>query len=159
MRTATALWWATPELVLALDERLGPPVDAYVNGSQTWFSGDERAIEWRLHPVGAYQLPAGLSHYDLFEQVAGQLAGGADPEHLRLGGESRALGEIWDGLEAFPAYGDDLEPATLVQQVVDLLGIAPDLSGLVDHEPIGDAWEHSGGKVSIVKLLAEQLQV
>ncbi|MBM3674298.1 MAG: hypothetical protein FJW88_04975 [Actinobacteria bacterium] len=159
MRTATAIWWVSPELVLALDEHLGPPVDSYLNGSQTWFGGDERTIEWRLHPVGAYRAPAGCSHYDLWEQVVAQLSAGVNPERLTLGSESRALAGLWDGLEAFPAYDDEYEPATLAQVTVELLGIAPDLSGVVDHEPVGEAWERSHGEVSIIRLLADQLQV
>jgi hypothetical protein len=158
MRTATALWWITPELVLALDERLGPPVDSYVNGSQTWFTDEERTLEWRLHPVGGFTLPPGLSHYDLWEQVVAQLSGGADPDRLVLGGTTVALSGLWDGLECFPAYGDDLEPATVTRRATELLAIPPALSGLVDHEPIGDAWERAHGDVSIVALLAEQLQ-
>jgi hypothetical protein len=36
-------------------------------------------------------------------------------------------------------------------------GIAPDGSGLVDHDRIGDAWEMSHGNVSIVDALLNQL--
>ncbi|MSO37132.1 MAG: hypothetical protein EXQ69_02650 [Acidimicrobiia bacterium] len=158
MRTATALWWIQPEVVLALDGLLGPPVDAYVNGSQTWFSDEERTIEWRLHPVGGYRSPGSLSHYDLFESVVDQLVTGADPTQLKLGNQTRALSDIWDGLEAFPAFGDEFEPATLVRRTIELIGIAPDISGLVDHAPIGEEWERTGRKASIVQLLAAQLQ-
>ena len=37
-RTATAVWRLSPELVAALDAQLGPPVDGYVNGTQTWLT-------------------------------------------------------------------------------------------------------------------------
>ena len=39
-RTATCVWRADAALVLALDEHLGPPVDSYLNGSQTWITDD-----------------------------------------------------------------------------------------------------------------------
>lgn len=157
MLIATALWWTTPELVDALDGRLGPPVDSYVNGSQTWFSGEEQTLEWRLHPVAAFTMPAGLSHYDLWDRVVDELHGGRAPEALELGTEVRALATLWDGLECFPAYGDDLEPATLSARATDLLGVGPDLCGLVDHDTVGDAWEATRGKVSILRLLSDQL--
>ena len=37
------------------------------------------------------------------------------------------------------------------------LAVAPDRTGLVDHEAIGDAWERANGKVSIIALLISQL--
>jgi hypothetical protein len=40
----------------------------------------------------------------------------------------------------------------------DVLGIAPDASGLVDHERIGDAWEREPGSVSIMALLLDDLE-
>ena len=168
-------------MVLALDEHLGPPVDSYVNGSQTWLVGDEpndkpndkpndapndapndtgdpaMILEFRLHPVSGYRPPAGCSHYDLWETVVTQLSQGADAQELRLGNEARALDGLWDGLEAFPAYGDEIEPARLAAVVAAALAIAPDQTGLVDHEAIGDAWERANGKVSIVGLLIDQL--
>jgi len=159
-RTPTTLWWIAPEVVLALDERFGPPVDSYVNGSQTWLTthgpGDT-ALEWRLHPAAGYRKPAGLSHYDLWEQVIAQLSAGVEPEALVLGTEPRSLASLWEGLECFPAYGDEIEPATLTLAVTDALGRAPDVAGLVDHASVGDAWERSHGAVSIARLLADQL--
>src|SRR5256885_5917624 len=53
MRTASAVWRSSPELVLALDEQFGPPVDSYVNGSQTWpldKGPGGVALEWRGAP-------------------------------------------------------------------------------------------------------------
>jgi hypothetical protein len=164
----TAVWKISPELVLALDEHLGPPVDSYVNGSQTWLVGDEpndlnvtgdtaMILEFRLHPVSGYRPPAGCSHYDLWETVVTQLSHGADAPELRLGNEARPLNGLWDGLEAFPAYGDEIEPARLAAIATAALALAPDRAGLVDHEAIGDAWERANGKVSIVGLLIDQL--
>ena len=148
--------------MLALDEHLGPPVDSYVNGSQTWLVGDEAdegalILEFRLHPVSGYQPPAGCSHYDIWEAVTAQLSEGVDPQALQLGTEVRALSGLWDGLEAFAAYGDEIEPARLANLATAALTIGPDRAGLVDHEAIGDAWERSNGRVSIVALLIEQL--
>jgi hypothetical protein len=163
----TAVWRISPELVLALDEHLGPPVDSYVNGSQTWLVGDEPdkgtpdddalVIEFRMHPVAGYRLPAKFSHYDVWETVVTQLSQGVDPQALRLGSELRPLSGLWDGLEAFPAYGDEIEPARLAGLVTTALTLAPDRTGLVDHQAIGDEWERSNGKISIVALLIDQL--
>jgi hypothetical protein len=161
MRTASAVWRASPELVLALDERFGHPVDSYVNGSQTWLLDNGPGgvmLEWRLHPVAAYRAPAGLSHYDLWEQVVAQLQAGGDPSALVLGEDRRAVESLWEGLEAFAAYGDEIEPATLAQAASDALGRPPDATGLVDHERVGDAWERARGGVSIVSLLLEELR-
>jgi hypothetical protein len=85
------------------------------------------------------------------------LAGAGDPHALRLGDETRPLTSLWDGLECFAAYGDELEPQELAAMATEVLGRAPDGVGLVDHESIGDAWEAARGRVSIVALLLEQL--
>src|SRR4051812_8625642 len=140
MRTATAVWHVSPELVLAMHERLGTPVDCYVNGSQTWFTGDP-VLEWRLDPGAAYQPPEDISPYDLWDLVVDAIPAGASASALPLGAASVALTDLWDGLECFPAYGDELEPATLAQRVLETLGRPPDRSGLVDHDTIGDEWE------------------
>jgi hypothetical protein len=157
---ATTVWRIRPGVVLAANDRLGPPVDAYLNGSQTWFTeapgGAE--LEWRLHPVAGYRLPAGLSHYDLWDAVVDGLILGADPGALQLGQEVRPLHSLWDGLECFPAHGDDLEPPALAAAASAALGLAPDAAGLVDHDRIGDDWERARGAVSIVALLLEQLR-
>src|SRR3954454_6255916 len=161
-RVATTVWTITPELVLELDERLGTPIDSYVNGTQTWLttaagpSGDDIELEWRLHPVAGYRAPSGLSHYDLWEQVVAAISAGADPHALALGDETRPLTSLWDGLECYAPY-DDVEPVALTNFATDALGRPPDRAGLVDHERIGDAWEQSNGNVSLVALLLEQL--
>jgi len=149
---ATCLWSVTPELLLALDERFGEPVDAYVNGAQVWLRDDGpggAGLEWRLHPVAGFQRPAGISHSDLFETIV---------YALRTAGDLRApLDELWEGLEAFPGYGDELEPAPLAAAATAAIGIAPDAFGVVDHDRVGDEWERSGGRTSIVQALAAQL--
>jgi hypothetical protein len=160
-RTATCIWRVDAELVLALDERLGPPVDSYLNGSQTWITGDGPGgvdLEWRVHPVAGYRLPRELSHYDLWEHVVAALSVGVEPDSLSLGSEARTLRSLWDGLECFAAYGDDLEPAPLASSATTALGRAPDAAGLVDHEAIGTAWEQAKRTTSLVEMVFAELK-
>jgi hypothetical protein len=157
-RVATTVWTISPELVLALDAQLGLPVDSYLNGSQTWLVEDGPiTLEFRLHPIAGYRAPAGVSTYDLWETIVGQLSATADPHALRFGDEVRPLTAMWDGLECYEAYGEDLEPSRLAAAATAQLGRAPDRFGLVDHQAIGDAWEQANGAVSIVALLLAQL--
>ncbi|HET7486401.1 MAG TPA: hypothetical protein VFJ85_00630 [Acidimicrobiales bacterium] len=145
------VWRISPELVLALEARFGEPTDAYVNGSQVWLRDDGPGgltLEWRLHPVAGYRRPAGVGTYDVFPAAALALATG----------EAAGLDALWDGLEAFPAFGDETEPAPLQRAAVDALGIQPDAAGLVDHGPVGDRWERTGGRVSVVEDLLRQLE-
>jgi hypothetical protein len=149
----TCVWRITPQVVIALDDRFGDPVDAYVNGSQVWLRDDgpgQVTLEWRLHPVAGYRRPPTMATDEVFPASALALARG---EELAVPVEA-----LWDGLEAFPAYGDELEPAPLAATVTAVLGIPPDASGLVDHDAVGDAWERSDGAVSIVGALLDQLQ-
>ncbi len=145
-RTPACVWRVSAEVIAALDERLGDPLDSYVNGSQTWLLDNGphgMTLEWRLHPVAKYRRPTGVDTYDVFRRaVDGRLD----------------ANDLWDGLEAFPAYGDDVEPAVLASYCVDALGIAPDAAGLVDHEPVADAWERSRGGTSIIEGLMQQLR-
>jgi hypothetical protein len=160
MRVATTVWRVSPDLVQTVDERLGPPVDGYVNGTQTWLTDSGPGgvtLEWRLHPVSGYRAPAGVGPYELWDAVTGQLAVGADPASLPLGNERRPLTSLWDGLECFAVDADDIEPAPLARATTETLGRAPDASGLVDHDRIGSAWERAKGKVSLVALLFEEL--
>lgn len=147
----SCVWRVTSELIVALDERFGDPVDCYVNGSQTWLRDDgpgNEAIEWRLHPVPGYATPAGLSHYDVFPTVALAASGM---------GEGPSPTGLWDGLEAFPAYGDELEPAPLASALARALGVPVDASGLVDHDRVADDWEQAAGMLSITEALLAQL--
>jgi hypothetical protein len=150
--TPTCVWRITPGLVVALDDRFGEPVDAYVNGSQVWLREDGPngvTLEWRLHPVAGYRRPAGLGTYEVFAAVALAVAAGAEPP--------APPDTLWEGLEAFAAYGEEVEPATLAAAAGDALGIHPDAAGLVDHRAIGDEWERTGGRTSIVAALMAQL--
>src|SRR5579875_3969654 len=115
---ACALWRARPEVVVALDDRFGEPMDAYVNGSQVWLRDDGPGgvtLEWRLHPVAGYRRPAGLGTYEVFSSVSLALATGATPP--------APLETLWDGLEVFAAYGDPLEPAPLARAATEALGL------------------------------------
>jgi hypothetical protein len=148
---AAAVWRARPDLIVALDDRFGEPVDAYVNGSQVWLREDGPGgvtLEWRLHPVASYRRPATTGTYEVFSAAALALSTGAPPP--------APLSELWDGLEAFAAYGDDLEPQPLAAAAAQALGIEPDACGLVDHEDIADEWERTGGGVSVIADLLRQ---
>jgi hypothetical protein len=150
--TPTCLWRINDALVTALDARFGEPTDAYVNGSQTWLRDDGpggEAIEWRLHPVAGFRRPDDLGVHELFESVAFALATGEPP--------LASPASLWDGLEAFAAYGDEVEPAPLAAALGEALGIAPDAFGLVDHQRLGDDWESSHGELSLLDALLAQL--
>ena len=154
-RVPSCVWRISEAVVLALDERLGQPVDSYVNGAQTWLREDgpgDEVVEWRLHPVAGFARPAGVGTHELFESVA--LAVGT-------GGAPAAPPErLWEGLEAFVPYEDEaaeIEPMRLAEICTAVLGLAPDASGMVHHEPIGAAWEQAQGRFSIVEALFEQL--
>lgn len=148
----TCVWRCTVQVVLALDDRFGEPIDAYVNGSQVWLRDDgpgAKTLEWRLHPVARFRRPPGVGTYELFDLMTAALAAGAAPPAPLVG--------VWDGLECFAAYGDELEPAMLAAACTEALGLAPDRCGLVDHESVGAAWEQTGGATSIIEALLEQL--
>jgi hypothetical protein len=153
VRVATCVWVTTPALIVALDGQFGEPVDAYVNGSQVWLRDDGPGgitVEWRLHPVAGYRRPPGLATDEVFSRTALALGTGAPPPV--------PVDSLWEGLEAFSAYGEEVEPAPLRAAAMASLGIAPDAAGLVDHDAIGDAWERSGGRTSIIEALLAQLQ-
>ena len=150
--TPTCVWRVTPELITHLDRQLGDPLDAYVNGSQVWLREDgpnQEMVEWRLHPVPGYERPAGMATEDVFPSTALALARTAEPP--------APLDHLWDGLEAFCAYGDDVEPARLATACTLVLGVEPDAVGVADHQRIGDEWEASQRRISIVEALLEEL--
>ena len=148
----TCVWRACAELVLRLDDVFGAPLDTYVNGSQVWLRDDGPGgvvLEWRLHPVAGYRRPAGVATEEVFELAASALATGADPP--------APLERLWDGLEAFAAYGDEVEPAGLALACTTALGRPPDAAGLVDHDHLADEWERAAGRISIVDALLAEL--
>jgi hypothetical protein len=152
--TTTAIWLTNPGLIIALDDRFGEPTDCYVNGSQVWLRDDgpnDITFEWRLHPVAGYVKPKGVPTVDVFGQIA-----------LALGqGETDAVDPttLWDGLEAFCAYNDEITAEVLRIHVVTALGIEPLAVGDVDHDKIGDAWEREEGRRSVIGDLRAQLDV
>lgn len=146
------VWRISPELLLALDTRFGEPVDCYVNGSQVWLRDDgpaQATLEWRLHPVAGYVRPPRVATDEVLERVVFALRSG---DELPV-----AIDTLWDGLEAFPGFGDETEPVLLAQACTDALGIAPDHVGMVDHQRIGDRWEAAEGRVSVLDDLIDQL--
>ncbi len=160
--TPTTVWTIDAPLVRALDEYLGPPIDSYLNGTQTWLTPIDRAdgaddlvLEWRLHPVAQFALPAGCRHDELWEAVIVRLD---DPDgDLSLGTETRRLDSLWDGLECFPAYGEEIEPTALSKIATDMLTLSPQALGLVDHHRIGSNWENSQGRESLTRMLLDEL--
>jgi hypothetical protein len=149
---AAAVWRLTSELLLALDNAFGEPVDAYLNGAQVWLRADGpggEVLEWRLHPVASFRRPDGVDADELLAAVVYALRNGTEPP--------APIDTLWEGLETFPAYGDELEPAPLAAAATAVVGIEPDAYGVVDHERIGDEWERSGGRTSIVGALLAQL--
>jgi hypothetical protein len=146
----TCVWRISADLLTRLDDALGEPTDTYVNGSQVWLRDLEgTTIEWRLHPVPRFRRPPGVGTDELFESVVFA---------LRAGDAAAGTAEnLWEGLEAFPAYDAEIEPAPLAAQVGAALGQPPDAFGVADHTTIGDAWERSAGDFSIIAALLEQL--
>jgi hypothetical protein len=146
------VWRVSDALVVALDDRFGEPVDAYVNGSQVWLRDDGpggAALEWRLHPVAGFTAPSGCPTQELLASVVYALRNDDTPP--------APVERLWDGLEAFPAYGDEVEPAPLASACTRALGIAPDAFGVVNHDRIGDAWEKAAGTTSVIDALFAQL--
>lgn len=154
-RVSSCVWSVTPKLIGALHQSFGAPTDSYVNGSQTWLRDNgprEATLEWRLHPIAGFQQPGDISPYELWELVTVQLHN----SQFQLGKELRGLHELWDALEAFPAFGNEMEPVELRDACEETLGITPDLFGLVNHDAIADLWERAGGNISMRKLLLEE---
>jgi hypothetical protein len=149
---ASAVWRVRPDVVVAVDGRFGEPIDTYVNGSQVWLREDGPEgvmLEWRLHPVPGYRRPGGVGTDEVFSATALALADGGTPP--------AGLDDLWDGLEAFPAYDDVVDPQALAEAATASLGIPPDAFGLVDHERIASEWEHTSRNVSITARLLAQL--
>ena len=159
----TCVYRVDPELVEALDRHLGPPLDSYVRGWQVWLEDngpDGERLEWRLHPPARFRMPAGVNPHDLFEAVLAGLAEVADPSRdpFALGREHRSLAQVWEVLEVFPGFGDDVAPDRLAAAAAAALGGRhPDAAGHADHERLGDVWKGRRGDFSVGAALLEAL--
>jgi hypothetical protein len=153
MLTATCVYRTTPELLIALAEHLGELTDSYVNGSQVWLrdTSSDVTLEWRLHPVAGYQKPADMETDDVFATTVLALA---DNEASDL---PAPIESLWDGLEVFVAFGDDVSPALLADLATKTIDMVPTAVGLVDHDVVGAAWEQANGTISIIDALLGQL--
>jgi hypothetical protein len=151
---STVVWKISPELLIALDDRFGEPLDSYVNGSQVWLRTDgpnAETIEYRMHPVGGYERPSGMQTDQVFSNIALSVAQEENPVvPIEL---------LWDGLEAFVAFDDEgpLAPTALADIGRVQLGLEPTAWGMVDHEGIALRWEKSGRATSIMGELLGQL--
>ena len=149
----SCLWRATPELIVALDDRFGEPVDSYVNGSQTWLRDDGRAGDARVAAASGRRIPATAAM-----STPGSCSRSRALRARAPATSTRAAHRAVGRARGFAAYGDEIEPAQLAAaRDRARIGIAARRFGLVDHEAIGDAWERANGKVSIVALLLDQL--
>jgi hypothetical protein len=150
--TPVAAWRCSPRLLVALQQHLGDPLDTYVNGSQVWLREDgpgEMTLEWRLHPVAGYERPPRTSTEGIFGQTVFALMNEDPPP--------APLDRLWGGLEVYPAFGNEIEPATLAALTGAILQLQPDAFGLVDHAAIGDAWERDRSKVDLAATVLQHL--
>jgi len=157
--TATCIYRVDEDLLELLDQRLGPPLDSYVRGWQVWLEAngpDGMRLEWRLHPPGGFRMPRGVNHHDLFDEVLQELSE-RGPDAMRLGGEQRSLGDIWEVLEVFP-IDHDVDPRALAAAVAKAIGGQyPDACGQVDHDQLGTLFTARRGNFSVGQALLEQL--
>ena len=150
------------DLVERLDARLGPPLDSYVRGWQVWLEPqgpNGETLEWRLHPPAGFDMPQGVNPHDLFEVVLAGIAEAADPDVdlLDLGAEKRPLSGLWEVLEVFPTFGEEIGPSALIATVEDVLGRRPDRAGHVDHGRLGDLFKGHRGNFSVGQALLDAL--
>lgn len=160
----TCVWRVEPALVERLDARLGPPLDSYVRGWQVWLEPNgpgEVTLEWRLHPPAGFAMPRDVNPHDLFDVILQGLAEADDParDPLPAGRETRTLGGVWEVLEAYPAFDEDVDLDRLTACVTDALGQwPPDVAGHADHARLGDLWKGAKGDFSVGRALLEQLE-
>lgn len=150
------IWIISARLVAHLHTRFGDPTDCYVNGSQVWLRADGPdgiVIEWRLHPSAEFDPLTNTDHYELFNSFADAIEIGGETQYSN----SPRLTNTWGGLEAFPAYHDEIEPALLAKFCTEAVGIEPKAYGLANHEQVAKAWEAAHGRVDVIELLTQQL--
>ena len=95
-------------------------------------------LEWRLHPVSGFRPPRGVGPYDLWDEVTGQLASGATTRRRCRSATTAARSHRCGTASSATRSTTRLEPAPLAAATTEVLGIAPDAAGLVDHERIGE---------------------
>lgn len=163
MMTPSCVIRVDAALIERLDERLGPPLDSYVSGWQVWLADQGPGgvtLEWRLHPPAGFVMPRGVNPHDLFELVLQGVADAtfADTEELPLGAARLPLGAVWEVLEIYPTFGEDVAPEALSAVVTEVLGRAPDAAGYADHARLGDLYKGRRGDFSVGEALLSQLQ-
>ena len=132
-----------PEIIKTIVNKLGEPIDSYWNGSHTWFTTyRDFDFEWRLHPVAGFKMPEASRPEDLFD--------------LALEGEVE-IDHYWEGLEIFDINDEPGSIEILKDHIKSVLDKEPPHCGYVDHETIGNDFERTGGDISIVRLLINQL--
>jgi hypothetical protein len=160
----TCVYRVDPPLIELLDERLGPPLDSYVRGWQVWLEDngpDGVTLEWRLHPPARFRMPRGVNPHDLFDVVLQGVAdlGAQASDPFAAGEERLTLAQVWEVLEVFPAYGDDVEPPRLAAAAAAALGgRRPDAVGRADHDRLGDLWKGKRGDFSVGQALLDVLE-
>ena len=151
-RTSACVWRATPAVIVALDERFGEPVDAYVNGSQTWLRDDGPAASrssgaCTRSPATASPRTSTRTRCSPRSRSPSRPATSHRRRSSRCGTASRCSPRT--------ATRSSLRRSAAAAEAA--LGIEPDRAGLVDHDAIADEWERSRGATSIVDALFAQL--
>lgn len=113
-------------------------------------------LEYRLHPPAGFAQPRGLSHHDLWdrtlEQVADAAAGGdaaLEGLVLELGEERRDVASLWELLEVFPAFGEQVTPDQVRRWAEAALGRPALAFGYVEHERLGGAFKRLGTRFDL----------
>lgn len=161
--TATCAYRVDAALIELLDARLGPPLDSYFRGWQVWLEDhgpNGETLEWRLHPPARFRMPRGENPHDLFGDVLQALANAAGPDGdaLSIASQSLTLSQIWEVLEVFPTFGDELEPAAVAAAADEALGRSADVAGYVDHSRMGDDFKGRSGDYSVGTILLTTLE-
>lgn len=144
------------ELLDALDERFGPPVDSYVFGFQVWLEASSTGVEleYRLHPSAGFDLPSGVHPEELWDEVITQ-TGRAE---FLLAGERRRIDELWSLLEVYPPFGDEAHPQEVREWAESALGRKAHASGYVDHGRLGKEWERRPGRFDLAGAILSSLE-
>lgn len=156
---ATCLFEVDRSLLETLDGTFGPPVDSYLTGWQVWLEPSPAGLEleYRLHPPPGFRMPEGLHPEELWDEVQGRLAAGADL--LALASGPVRLEEVWELLEVYPAHGDPVSPDDLRTWAEEALGRPALACGVVDHRRLGKQWERRPGRFDLPGALREALGV